>query len=89
MRRYVPIVQVSNQPIKINRMSLPAVWAETAVTQYASVDPDLDTTHFLFIADRYKSLGWQAGETEPEQWQNFLQQLTDIKIKKMPAIWIL
>lgn len=82
MRKYVPIKLSSFSPINTSRISLPAVWAETAETQYAPVDPDLDTAHFLFIENRYQSLGWQTGEIEPEQWQNFLQQITDLKINE-------
>lgn len=42
-------------------------------------DPDLDTTAPSFIADRYADLGWEA-EKPPNEWQNFLSQISDLKI---------
>lgn len=42
-------------------------------------DPDLDTTNPSYIADRYADLGWEA-EKPPNEWQNFLTQISDLKI---------
>lgn len=42
-------------------------------------DPDLDTTAPSFIADRYANLGWGV-EKPPNEWQNFLSQVSDLKI---------
>lgn len=42
-------------------------------------DPDLDTTAPSFIADRYADLGWEV-EKPPNEWQNFLSQISDLKI---------
>lgn len=49
-------------------------WAQDGV----KTDPDLDTTDPSYIADRYANVGWKA-EKPPEQWQNFLSNLTDEK----------
>lgn len=42
-------------------------------------DPDLDTTAPSFIENRYANLGWEA-EKPPNEWQNFLSQISDLKI---------
>ena len=42
-------------------------------------DPDLDTTAPSFIANRYANLGWEV-EKPPNEWQNFLSQISDLKI---------
>lgn len=42
-------------------------------------DPDLDTTAPSFIANRYADLGWKV-EKPPNEWQNFLSQISDLKI---------
>lgn len=42
-------------------------------------DPDLDTTAPSFIANRYADIGWEA-EKPPNEWQNFLSQISDLKI---------
>lgn len=42
-------------------------------------DPDLDTTAPSFIANRYADLGWEV-EKPPNEWQNFLSQISDLKI---------
>lgn len=49
-------------------------WAQDGV----KADPDLDTTDPSYIADRYANVGWKA-EKPPEQWQNFLSNITDEK----------
>lgn len=49
-------------------------WAQDGV----KADPDLDTTDPSYIADRYANVGWKA-EKPPEQWQNFLTNITDEK----------
>lgn len=51
------------------------VWAQNGT----ATDPDLDTTHPLYIANRYATVGWKA-EKPPEYWQNFLQQISDAKV---------
>lgn len=42
-------------------------------------DPDLDTAAPSFIANRYADLGWEV-EKPPNEWQNFLSQISDLKI---------
>ena len=42
-------------------------------------DPDLDTTAPSFIANRYADSGWEV-EKPPNEWQNFLSQISDLKI---------
>lgn len=49
-------------------------WAQGGV----KADPDLDTTDPSYIANRYINVGWKA-EKPPEQWQNFLSNITDEK----------
>lgn len=61
-----------------NRLSYPEYWAQDGV----ALDPDLDTTAPSYIPDRYANVGWEA-EKPPEQWQNFLSQITDVKIQEM------
>lgn len=58
------------------RLSYLRTWAQGGV----KTDPDLDTKHPSFIANRYNNVGWKA-EKPPEQWQNFLSNITDEKIK--------
>ncbi|MBI0275398.1 hypothetical protein I6H07_06060 [Hafnia alvei] len=67
--------------IKTSRKSYPLVWSINADAIYAATDPDLDTEHPIYIENRYEAIGWQA-EKLPEQWQNFLQQITDLKLKE-------
>lgn len=45
-------------------------------------DPDLDTTNPSYIADRYANLGWEV-EKPPNEWQNFLTQISDLKIMSL------
>lgn len=45
-------------------------------------DPDLDTTAPSFIANRYADMGWEA-EKPPNEWQNFLTQISDLKIMSL------
>jgi hypothetical protein len=63
------------------RPDVKLVWASNAVDEYSAKDPDTDTQHHLFIEDRYESIGWKRGEKPPEQWQNFLQQISDAKLQ--------
>lgn len=42
-------------------------------------DPDLDTTAPSFIANKYADIGWEV-EKPPNEWQNFLSQISDLKI---------
>ena len=57
------------------RLAYPAAWAKNG----QAVDPDLDTTHPSYEANRYSTKGWHS-EKPPEQWQNFLSQISDMKI---------
>ena len=57
------------------RLSYPNVWAQDGT----ATDPDLDTTHPSYLANRYRDIGWKA-EKPPEFWQNFLTQISDQKI---------
>lgn len=61
-----------------NRFNYPEYWAQDG----EALDPDLDTTAPSYIPDRYETVGWEA-EKPPEQWQNFLTQITDVKIREM------
>lgn len=58
-----------------NRLKYPTPWASGGTAK----DPDLDTTHPSYIADRYATVGWKS-EKLPEEWQNFLSQISDDKI---------
>lgn len=58
-----------------NRLLYPTPWASGGT----ATDPDLDTTHPSYIADKYATVGWKS-EKPPEEWQNFLSQITDEKI---------
>lgn len=42
-------------------------------------DPDLDTSAPSFIENRYADVGWEV-EKPPNEWQNFLSQISDLKI---------
>lgn len=57
------------------RLKYPEYWASGGT----ATDPDLDTTAPSYIADRYEKIGWES-EKPPEQWQNFLTQITDEKV---------
>ena len=57
------------------RLAYPAAWAQNG----QAVDPDLDTTHPSYEANRYATKGWHS-EKPPEQWQNFLSQISDLKV---------
>lgn len=57
------------------RLAYPAAWAQNG----QAVDPDLDTTHPSYEANCYATKGWHS-EKPPEQWQNFLSQISDMKI---------
>lgn len=57
------------------RLSYPYMWAQNGT----ATDPDTDTTHPSYIANRYASTGWKS-EKPPEAWQNFLSQISDAKI---------
>lgn len=58
-----------------NRFSYPDYWAEDG----DAVDPDLDTTNPNYVEDKYEKEGWVA-QKPPEEWQNFLSQISDVKI---------
>ena len=58
-----------------NRLKYPTPWASGGTAK----DPDLDTTHPSYIADRYATVGWKS-EKPPEEWQNFLSKISDDKI---------
>lgn len=57
------------------RLSYDASWASSGL----ATDPDLDTTHPSYEANRYEEKGWHS-EKPPETWQNFLTQITDEKV---------
>ena len=57
------------------RLQYPNFWAESGT----ATDPDLDTTHPSYKVNRYETTGWHA-EKPPEEWQNFLTQITDEKV---------
>ncbi|MCX8966797.1 hypothetical protein EHW66_17950 [Erwinia psidii] len=79
MRRILSI-----QPRKTftERPTQKLIWAQNAESSSQPTDPDKDTTHYIYKPDRYESIGWQSGEKPPEQWQNFLQHITDLKLKE-------
>jgi len=81
MLRFIPFVVLTS--IGTNRQKLGNIWGENADAEFEATDPDTDITHALYVENRYKSIGWQDGEKEPEQWQNFLQQITDVKISEI------
>lgn len=60
------------------RLRFPNIWAEGGV----ATDPDLDTTAPSFEEDKYAKYGWKS-EKPPEEWQNFLSQISDAKIVAM------
>lgn len=62
------------------RLAYPAAWAQNG----QAVDPDLDTTHPSYEANRYATKGWHS-EKPPEQWQNFLSQISDMKVMSLLA----
>lgn len=51
------------------------IWAENGEV----TDPDLDVDHPIFQPGKYLK-GWKV-EKEPHQWQNFLYQITDLKLE--------
>lgn len=58
-----------------NRLTFQFPWAQDGEV----ADPDLDTTNPSYIANRYANLGWEV-EKPPNEWQNFLSQISDLKI---------
>ena len=58
-----------------NRLQFQFPWAQDGAVE----DPDLDTTAPSYIPDRYQTVGWKA-EKPPNEWQNFLSQISDLKI---------
>lgn len=60
------------------RLRFENIWAEGGT----ATDPDLDTTAPSFEADKYEKFGWKS-EKPPEEWQNFLSQISDAKIVAM------
>lgn len=61
-----------------SRLKFQFPWAQDGEV----ADPDLDTTNPSYIADRYANLGWEA-EKPPNEWQNFLTQISDLKIMSL------
>lgn len=59
------------------RLLYPNYWAEGGT----ATDPDTDTTHPSYVPNKY-SLGW-ISQKPPEEWQNFLSQISDEKIINM------
>lgn len=57
------------------RLQYPTYWASGGV----ATDPDLDTTAPSYQPNKYEQHGWEA-EKPPEEWQNFITQITDEKI---------
>lgn len=57
------------------RLQFTFPWAQDGAVE----DPDLDTTAPSYIPDRYQTVGWEA-EKPPNEWQNFLSQISDLKI---------
>lgn len=61
-----------------SRLTFQFPWAQDGEV----ADPDLDTTNPSYIADRYANLGWEV-EKPPNEWQNFLTQISDLKIMSL------
>lgn len=61
-----------------NRLTFKFPWAQDGEV----ADPDLDTTNPSYIANRYANMGWEA-EKPPNEWQNFLTQISDLKIMSL------
>ena len=61
-----------------SRLKFQFPWAQDGEV----ADPDLDTTNPSYIADRYANLGWEV-EKPPNEWQNFLTQISDLKIMSL------
>lgn len=57
------------------RLLYPNTWAEGGT----ATDPDLDTTAPSYEPNKYETKGWHA-EKPPEEWQNFITQITDLKV---------
>lgn len=57
------------------RLKYDLYWAQGG----SAIDPDLDTTAPSYVSNRYAGLGWKS-EKPPEEWQNFLTQISDEKI---------
>lgn len=62
-----------------NRLMFPETWASGGTNV---ADPDLDTTNPSYVANKYEGQGW-ISEKPPEEWQNFLSQLTDEKLVEL------
>lgn len=58
------------------RTTITAAWASGGSNVK---DPDLDTSNPSYVANKYSSVGWTS-EKPPEEWQNFLSQITDLKV---------
>lgn len=61
-----------------SRLKFQFPWAQDGEV----ADPDLDTTNPSYIANRYANLGWEV-EKPPNEWQNFLTQISDLKIMSL------
>lgn len=60
------------------RLLYPHIWAEGGV----ATDPDLDVDAPSYEPDKYETKGWHS-EKPPEEWQNFITQITDQKIVEL------
>ena len=61
-----------------SRLTFQFPWAQDGEVS----DPDLDTTNPSYVANRYANIGWEA-EKPPNEWQNFLSQISDLKIMSL------
>lgn len=61
-----------------SRLTFQFPWAQDGEV----ADPDLDTTNPRYVANRYANMGWEA-EKPPNEWQNFLTQISDLKIMSL------
>ena len=61
-----------------SRLTFQFPWAQDGEV----ADPDLGTTNPRYVANRYANMGWEA-EKPPNEWQNFLTQISDLKIMSL------
>lgn len=61
-----------------SRLTFQFPWAQDGEVS----DPDLDTTNPSYVANRYANVGWEV-EKPPNEWQNFLSQISDLKIMSL------
>lgn len=60
-----------------NRLLYKPTWAQGGLKK----DPDTDTAHPSYKPNRYETIGWTA-EKPPEEWENFLNNITEEKVKE-------